>query len=260
MTDLEDLVQRQYDALRSGDVDRFLALVRHDVEFTSLIMEPEATLYRGHDGVRAYFEELLSVLPDWQPVVERIERLRTGVLVKTSIRAAGRGSEAAVEQVMWQVVAFQDGLCRYWRFFRTEEEAREHAATDPRLLTLLGFEAINAGDIETVLDLVAPDVDLRPALVGGMERTVYHGSAGYREWFEEQLGVFDGIAFEHAELRRIDEHRILALYDVRTRGKGSGIEFSEPWAVIFSYRYGLLVAQVGYRDPAEALRVAAGPG
>jgi ketosteroid isomerase-like protein len=260
MTDLQDLVRRQYETLRSGDVDGFLALVRHDVEFTSLIMEPEATVYDGHDGVRAYLESLLSVLPDWRPVVERTERLRTGVLVKARVTATGPASDAAVEQIMWQVVAFQDGLCRYWCFFRTESEAREHAATDPLLLTLLGFEAINAGDLEAVLDLVAADVDLRPALVGGMERTVYHGSAGYREWFEEQLAVFDGIAFERAEMRRIDEHRILALYDVRTRGKGSGIEFSEPWAVIFTFRDGLLVQQVGYRDPAEALRVAAADG
>ena len=254
MSSHEDIVRRAYATLAAGDVDSFFELVHADLEFTSLIQESEGGTYRGNEGVRQYLDSMLSILPDWRPTVEHTEPFPAGVLVKARVSATGPGSGAAVEQAMWQVGFFQGDLIREWRFFRTEKEARHYAATDPLGLTIRGFEIINAGDIDALLTVVDPDVELRPALVGGMERTIYRGHAGYRAWFEEMYAMYDHVVFRDLRVRRLDASRTLTLYTANARARGSGIELNAPWAVMGRFRNGLLVEQTAYRDQDEALR------
>ena len=124
-----DLVRRAYVAFQQRDFDAVAALADPEVEFTSLIMESEGTVYRGHEGVREYLERLVDVLPDWHPEVEEIEDHGERILVRTRIRATPPGGSVPVEQVMWQVIKFRDGLAHQWDFFRTEDEARAALGT-----------------------------------------------------------------------------------------------------------------------------------
>ncbi len=123
-----ELVRNAYAAFRRRDTDRLLALVHPDAEFSSLIMEADARVYRGHAGLREYLRAVLEVLPDWEPTEETIEDFGDTLLVKARINASGAGSGARVEQVMWQVLTIRDGKAQSWRFFRSEAEAREAAA------------------------------------------------------------------------------------------------------------------------------------
>src|SRR5687768_11088695 len=86
-----------------------------------------------------------------------------------------------------------------------------------------GFDAINRGDIDTVLAMTDPDVELLPSLVGGIEGTTYRGLAGYRSWFEQQLEAYDHISFEVHDIRAVGD-QVVALYTTRVRGAHSGIE------------------------------------
>jgi ketosteroid isomerase-like protein len=124
MTDLTALAHRAYAAFAERDLEAIVEISHPDVEFTSLTMESEGMIYRGHDGLREYFERLLDVLPDWRPKLEEVEEHGDRGLVKARISATPSGGSVSVEQVMWQVVRFQDGLAIRWDFFRTEEEAR----------------------------------------------------------------------------------------------------------------------------------------
>ena len=48
------------EALNSGDLEAFLAQTAEDVEFTSLVAEAEGRTYRGHAGVRRWWETVLG--------------------------------------------------------------------------------------------------------------------------------------------------------------------------------------------------------
>ena len=65
-----ELHYRCLDAFNRRDLDAFLALMDDDVEVVPRIgaVEGERT-YRGHDGVRLWWNNLLDVFPDWNAEV-----------------------------------------------------------------------------------------------------------------------------------------------------------------------------------------------
>ena len=58
------LADAAYRALNAEDLDGFLALVAEDVEFTSMVAEAEGTTFRGHDGVRSWWETVRGAFQD----------------------------------------------------------------------------------------------------------------------------------------------------------------------------------------------------
>ena len=101
-----------------------MAITHPDVVFTSMIRESEGGVYRGHEGMREFFESLLEVLPDWRPELEDVEDHGDRMLVRARIYASPPGGDVPMEQVVWHVIRLRDGLAIRWDFFRTEEEAR----------------------------------------------------------------------------------------------------------------------------------------
>jgi ketosteroid isomerase-like protein len=112
-----------YGALNSGDLEAFLALTAEDVEFTSMVAEAEGTTFRGHDGVRSWWETVRGAFEDvhWELLDVRGSRDR-GVI---HFRMTGTLGGVPVEQTMWQATTLRDGQITWWAFFRTEREALE---------------------------------------------------------------------------------------------------------------------------------------
>jgi ketosteroid isomerase-like protein len=115
-----------------------------------------------------------------------------------------------------------------------------------------GIDALNRGDINALLEVMHPDVELRPSLVGGIEQTVFRGRAGYRKWFEQQSETYDYVTFEPHDFRATGDH-VVIVYTTRVRAKRSGIEFESPGATVLTLHDGLVTAQAGYQEPHEAL-------
>jgi ketosteroid isomerase-like protein len=114
-----------FGALNSGDLDAFLALTAEDVEFTSMIAEAEGTTFRGHQGIRAWWE---TVRGEFEDVRWEVLDLRgAGDRGVGHIRIVGLLSGVPVEQEMWQATKLRDGKLVWWAFFRTEREAVEAA-------------------------------------------------------------------------------------------------------------------------------------
>ena len=53
--ELRAIADTAFGALNAGDLDSFLSVVSEDAEFTSMIAEVEGQTYRGHEGVRAWW-------------------------------------------------------------------------------------------------------------------------------------------------------------------------------------------------------------
>jgi hypothetical protein len=98
-----------------------------EVEFRSLVLEIEG-LYRGHEGVRSWWENVLAVFPDWSPRIEDAREVGDRVVARVRAEGSGTGSGISLERDIWQVAQVQGGRLRSWAFFRTEQEALESVA------------------------------------------------------------------------------------------------------------------------------------
>jgi ketosteroid isomerase-like protein len=120
--ELRAIAATAYDAINAGDLDAFLAVVTDDVEFTSLVAEAEGQTFRGHSGVRAWWETVRGSISEgrWE-LLEFEGRDDRGV---GRLRISGTIGDVPVEQTMWQAVRSRGGKACWWAFFRDEEDAR----------------------------------------------------------------------------------------------------------------------------------------
>jgi ketosteroid isomerase-like protein len=123
--ELDALADAAYRAINSGDLDALLALLSEDVEFNSLVAEAEGTTFRGHDGVRAWWETVRGAFQDvgW----ELLDVRDSGDRAVIQMRIGGTLSGVPLQQTMWQAVKTREGKVSWWGIFRTEREALEAA-------------------------------------------------------------------------------------------------------------------------------------
>ena len=119
------LAREAFGALARRDFDGFIDLMHPDVEFTSMVAESEAKLFCGHAGVRQFLDQILGVFPDFTPEVEYGESHGPVALSRVHFQGTGAGSGVEIEQTAWHVARERDGKVIGWRYYRTEEEARE---------------------------------------------------------------------------------------------------------------------------------------
>jgi ketosteroid isomerase-like protein len=120
-----ELLRRGFTALNHSDLEVFLATVHPEVEFTSLIAEAEGQTFRGHDGVRRWWQEVVLPLGGLHGEPEEIRDLGDTVLARVVATYRPRGVE--VPQTIWIIVRYRDGMAIWWQFFRTHAEALEAA-------------------------------------------------------------------------------------------------------------------------------------
>jgi ketosteroid isomerase-like protein len=122
-----ELAARMLSAFRERDLEALVDLSHPEVEVTALVSEIEGT-YKGHDGVRRWMGNLLSVAPEHWVEVDSIQPVGGDGFI-----ALGRqGGSAKVggtpfELELAVVGRFRDGLLYRSQAFRTHAEAREAA-------------------------------------------------------------------------------------------------------------------------------------
>ena len=128
-----ELLRETLHKLNSEDVEAVIPFIHPDFEFStppSISVEPQT--YRGHDGMRRYFEQWadaadrVKVVPD-----EFFDAGDRGVVV--SIRLTARGRETGIETelpaaMVWHV---RDRQAVALEIFPTLEEAKKAAGLDP---------------------------------------------------------------------------------------------------------------------------------
>ncbi|HEY1276741.1 MAG TPA: nuclear transport factor 2 family protein [Thermoleophilaceae bacterium] len=119
--ELREIAETAIDALNDGDLEAFLAVVTHDVEFTSMIAEVEGIVFRGHEGVRAWWKSVRAPFEDvrW----ELLDLTSSGRRAVAKLRAVAVLGGVEVEQTVWQAATFRGDRLEWWAFFRDEREA-----------------------------------------------------------------------------------------------------------------------------------------
>ena len=113
------------EAVNSGDLEAFVARTAEDVEFTSLVAVADGRIFRGHAGVRAWWEGVLGAFQDPRWEVLNMRGSGDRAVVKSRLTATLADTEVA--QTMWMAARLRDGKLGWWAFFRTEQEALKAA-------------------------------------------------------------------------------------------------------------------------------------
>ena len=115
------------------------------------------------------------------------------------------------------------------------------------------IEAFNSRDIEAVIALCDPAIELRSvfAAVGG---GVYHGHDGMRKWHRDlQEAWGEQIRLQPEAYFDLGEY-MLTFFVYHGRGEHSGAEVATPAASVAQSRDGLVTHLTAYLDRAHALR------
>jgi hypothetical protein len=122
-----ELHRRAIEAFNDRDLDAFIALADRDMELIPLNLELEGGAYRGHDGVRSFWDAYLTVFPDFGVEADEVRDLGDVTVAWVHLRGHGTGSDVPFEQPIWQVAEWRREKCVRWRSFRTEAEALKAA-------------------------------------------------------------------------------------------------------------------------------------
>jgi ketosteroid isomerase-like protein len=126
-----EVVRRGFEALSAGGVEAILPLIHPEFEATTppgLAAEPDT--YRGHEGVRRYFESFYEAMDRVEFRPERFLAVGELVVVPMTLRARGRTTGIETEQRLVQIWELEDGKAIRIQVFATLEEAMEKARED----------------------------------------------------------------------------------------------------------------------------------
>ena len=115
------------DAFNRRDLDAFLALADPEVIGTSRVLAIEGETYEGHDGTREWWDGLLGVFPDFRIEIVWVREAWDRTVSELRTQAHGDDSAAPLDEQVWQVSEWRDGLVVRWQMYPTQHEALEAA-------------------------------------------------------------------------------------------------------------------------------------
>jgi len=117
-------------------------------------------------------------------------------------------------------------------------------------------DAFRERDADAVSELFDENAGFRSAIVGGIEGGTYRGYADIQRYFSDMDEAFDDWHTEDERYFEPAEGRVVLVYRIRGRGKGSGVPIDQPVGIVFTLRDGKVVLADVYLDPQEALAAA----
>ena len=111
------------EAITAGDREAGLAVCHPEIDFHSML-GISGRSYRGHDGIREYFDDIESAWAEWSVDVERVSEAADGrVAIVMTMRARGKGSGAALAERTAHVWMLRDGRLLHNELYREPAEA-----------------------------------------------------------------------------------------------------------------------------------------
>ncbi len=114
-----------------------------------------------------------------------------------------------------------------------------------------GFDAFNGGDVDAVLAMLDPEVEVYSD-PGFLNSGYSYGRDGYLRWVGEWLEAWEEFVIEVIEIEAVGDDHVVSVVHQRGRGRG-GIEVEQDVAFMWEVRDGRAVRLHLYPDRAAAL-------
>jgi ketosteroid isomerase-like protein len=262
-----EVVRRSYEIFNSGDIEGWLATLSPDVELDERYLAPDAAVYRGHVGVRGWWNMISEA---GSARFEVLRWLDGGDAVATEVMVHVRGAESGVDVTarLAHAVRVRDQKVVYIASFPTVEQAREAAGLSEHAMSQENVEIVAAvirtldgRDLAAAAAFVDEDFEWQPALTAGgdLERVVYRGAAGMAQYVEDLDALLADTRFHAESLEPAGPDRVFFHGRVTARGRQSGVRLDVPIWAVFRLRDAKLTHGAGYLNRAEALEAAGLP-
>jgi ketosteroid isomerase-like protein len=123
-----EVLRRGFEAINGGDIDRILEFIHPEFEAEippELSAEPDT--YRGHEGIRRYFQTFEDAMDEIHFEPERFWDAEDRVVAVVRVSAKGRETGIAVEQLTAQLWTIRDGKAAGVRAYASLAEALDAA-------------------------------------------------------------------------------------------------------------------------------------
>jgi ketosteroid isomerase-like protein len=122
-------------------------------------------------------------------------------------------------------------------------------------LARAGYEAFQRSDLQTVLALTDPEVEiyLPPTLPNS---GTFRGHEGYVTWIGQWLEAWEDFRIEVLEMEPVGERHVVTTIHQSAMGRGSGIPVEMDIAYMSDIRGEKVVALQMYQSKEEAIRIA----
>jgi uncharacterized protein len=126
-----EMIRAGVAALNRGDVEGMLATLDPDIELLPLRGALDGSVYRGHEGMRRWLEDMHEDWKDFELLIEDVRELAPGrLLVQATMGLRGRSGVALDTPAAW-LCDMRDGKAFRIRFFADTAAALEAAGSSP---------------------------------------------------------------------------------------------------------------------------------
>jgi ketosteroid isomerase-like protein len=129
MRDREELARTSMAAFNRRDVEAVVQTFERDAEWWPLRSSTEGP-YRGHDGIRAWFEDTAEMFEYLRAEVDEVDERGDVVVASGRLEVKGRGSGAAIEVPIAWVFRFAGEKVIWAKSYANREEALAEAGLE----------------------------------------------------------------------------------------------------------------------------------
>jgi ketosteroid isomerase-like protein len=124
-----EIIRRSVEAFNRADLETLDVLTSEDFDFSPYLATLiEATTYRGHEGLRQYYEDAQAAWEEIQVRIDDPREVRDGVLYFSGeLYGRGRASGLEVRVPLAWIAEIHDGKVTSLRSYQSEAEALEAA-------------------------------------------------------------------------------------------------------------------------------------
>jgi ketosteroid isomerase-like protein len=125
-----EVVKRVYRAVAEQDVETGVSLTHPDAEFDSIFSDPPGRLYSGHEGLRAWLDDIREAWQRFTPQPTDFIDAGDQVVVPVKLTVEGKGSGIELTNETAYVWTLRDGKLAGGRAFTSLSEALEAAGVE----------------------------------------------------------------------------------------------------------------------------------
>jgi ketosteroid isomerase-like protein len=269
-----ELLYRGFEVWNRRDLATALAGSHADVEITP-VRGAAATTYRGHEGMRRFWDDIIGTFPDFRTEVVEARELGDFVLGIVRIGGQGTGSAVASEQTVWFATEWRDRKLLWYCAYETEGDAlqairsREKARSEGNVdLVMMTFPPAGTDYTELFRDdeawaafkaSVVPlvDPDFKGAFVAYGQRILeFKGLDGLREAFIQWLAPWSSYYEKLEDVVAVGADRVVLLGREHGYRLDTQSEVTTDSAGVYLVRNGKIAGAEYYASQAEALEAA----